>query len=196
MRIVNTFMKTPDEIVKFIMFRKIFKLKDLKLIKENDIAYLSIKLSSRKVRFSIDEVITPEILSEDEIKKFISKTNPYINQKKDIRKYTKKANALFLVKEKLSEIYDQMVKPSYYLVYDEKTNKFVKGEDLPEWYRTQNLNDTETDIRPQDPIVCWSQGDAQKVLQFMISPFEEMGISHSYVIRAYNSENDLLEGSL
>ena len=126
MRIVNTFMKTPDEIVKFIMFRKIFKLKDLKLIKENDIAYLSIKLSSRKVRFSIDEVITPEILSEDEIKKFISKTNPYINQKKDIRKYTKKANALFLVKEKLSEIYDQMVKPSYYLVCLFVINKIIR----------------------------------------------------------------------
>jgi len=193
MRIVNSFMKTPDEIVKFIMFRKIFKLKDLKLIKENDIAYLSIKLSSRKVRYSIDEVITPDILSEDEIKKFISKINPYISKEKDIRKYKKKANALFLVKEKLSEIYDQMVKPSYYLVYDEKTNKFVKGEDLPEWYRSQNFKDTETDIKPQDPVVCWSEDDAQKVLQFMINPFEEMGISHSYVIRAYNSENDLLE---
>ena len=190
---IYTCMKSPDEIVQFIMFRKIFKLSDLKLIKENDIAYLSIKLSSRKVRFSIDEVITPNILPEEEVKKFIAKTNPYISKEKDIRKYTKKANALFLVKEKLSEIYDQMVKPSYYLVFDEKTNKFVKGEDLPEWYRKQNLRDTETNIRPQDPVVCWSEDDAQKVLQFMANPFEEMGISHSLCIRAYNSENDLLE---
>jgi len=68
---VNNFMKTPDELIQFIVFRKIFKLNDLKNIKENDIAYLSIKLSSRKVKFKVDELITSNVLPKEEVEKFI-----------------------------------------------------------------------------------------------------------------------------
>jgi len=175
------------------MFRKIFKLKDLKNIKENDLAYLNLKLSSRKIRFNIDEMITNEILTEEEVKNFIAKTNPYITQENQIKKYRKKANLLFSLKQKLSKIYDQMIKPSYYLVFDEKTNEFVKNDDLPEWYKSQNLKDYDDSMGPKKPLICWSEEDAFKALRFMSEPFENMGIKHSYVIRAYNAENDLLE---
>jgi hypothetical protein len=190
---VNNFMKTPDELIQFIVFRKIFKLNDLKNIKENDIAYLSIKLSSRKVKFKVDELITSNVLPKEEVEKFIKKINPYISKESDIKKYTKKANFLFLVKEKLEEIYLQMVKPSYYLIFDEKTNNFVKGEDLPEWYKTRFLKDCDDSLGKEKPIISWSEDDAKKILQFMAEPFEKMGIKHSYLIRTYNSENELLE---
>jgi hypothetical protein len=190
---VNNFMKTPDELIQFIVFRKIFKLNDLKNIKENDIAYLSIKLSSRKVKFKVDELITSNVLPKEEVEKFIKKINPYISKENDIRKYTKKANFLFFVKEKLEEIYLQMVKPSYYLIFDEKTNNFVKGEDLPEWYKTRFLKDCDDSLGKEKPIISWSEDDAKKILQFMAEPFEKMGIKHSYLIRTYNSENELLE---
>jgi len=97
-------MKNCDDIIKFIMFRKILKLSDLKNIKENDLAYLNLKLSAKKVKFEIDIITTPNILSEQEVKQFIEKTNPYISKEREIRKYTKKANILFLIKEKLSDI--------------------------------------------------------------------------------------------
>jgi len=190
---VNNFMKTPDELIQFIVFRKVFKLNDLKNIKENDIAYLSIKLSSRKVKFKVDELITSNVLPKEEVEKFIKKINPYISKESDIKKYTKKANFLFLVKEKLEEIYLQMVKPSYYLIFDEKTNNFVKGEDLPEWYKTRFLKDCDDSLGKEKPIISWSEDDAKKILQFMAEPFEKMGIKHSYLIRTYNSENELLE---
>lgn len=186
-------MKTPDELIQFIVFRKIFKLNDLKNIKENDIAYLSIKLSSRKVKFKVDELITSNVLPKEEVEKFIKKINPYISKESDIKKYTKKANFLFLVKEKLEEIYLQMVKPSYYLIFDEKTNNFVKGEDLPEWYKTRFLKDCDDSLGKEKPIISWSEDDAKKILQFIAEPFEKMGIKHSYLIRTYNSENELLE---
>lgn len=186
-------MKTCEDIIKFILFRKLFKLKDLKDIKENDLAYLSIKLSSRKIKFEIDVVVIPDILPEEEIKKFIARTNPYITKENQIRKYRKKANLMFLLKEKFSEIYDQMIKPSYYLVFDEKTNSFVKGEDIPEWYKTQFLKDRDESLSKEKPLICWSENDAQNILKFMADPFENMGIKHSYVIRAYNADNDLLE---
>lgn len=186
-------MKTCDDIIKFILFRKLFKLKDLKDIKENDLAYLSIKLSSRKIKFEIDVVTTPDILPEEEVKKFIARTNPYITKENQIRKYRKKANLMFLLKEKFSEIYEQLIKPSYYLVLDEKTNSFVKGEDIPEWYKTQFLKNYDDKFGKEKPIVCYLEKDATNILKFMAEPFENMGIKHSFVIRAYNSEDDLLE---
>jgi len=190
---INTYMKNCDDIIKFIMFRKILKLSDLKSIKENDLAYLNLKLSAKKVRFEVDVITTPSILSEQEVKQFIEKTNPYISKEREIRKYTKKANILFLIKEKLSEIYDQMIKPSYYLVFDENKNDFVKAEEIPEWYRNQHLEDYDQSIGDNKPIVCWNEKDAQKTLEFMAEPYVKMGIKHSFSVKVFNSENECLE---
>jgi GDPmannose 4,6-dehydratase len=130
---------------------------------------------------------------EYSVKHFIEKTNPYISKETEIRKYTKKANILFLIKEKLSEIYDQMVKPSYYLVFDENKNDFVKAEEIPEWYRNQHLEDYDQSIGDNKPIVCWNEKDAQKTLEFMAVPYVKMGIKHSFSVKVFNSENECLE---
>ena len=119
--------------MKDISFDGIVDFDELSIIEDEIGDFIA---NSNSLKFEIDIITTPNILSEQEVKQFIEKTNPYISKEREIRKYTKKANILFLIKEKLSEIYDQMVKPSYYLVFDENKNDFVKA--LSYWASAPN----------------------------------------------------------
>lgn len=186
-------MDLKDDIINYIVKKKLFSLAEIKKIKESDLAFLSTKISAKKIKINYGTIDVEETLTDEEIKDFIEKTNPYISQDKDIIKYTKKANFINKLRNYLISYYDKSNIPIYYLIVNMEEKSFICPSDIPQWFVKKFLD---SDVNCNDsskPLLCWNLDEAEMVYNFVVNPFEKLGIKHSFSIRAFNSENEVLE---
>ena len=184
-------MHSKDDIINYIINKKYFSTKELEKIQENDISYLATKVSAKKIKINYNEIHLINQLSDIEINKFISNTNPYISSDKHTEKYIKKANFMFELRKELIKYYEKIKKPFYYLVLNDKS--FVCPNDIPKWFIEKYLDpDIDASVNTK-PLVCWNLEKAQMVYDFITKPFEVMGLMHHYCIKAFNTENEILD---
>lgn len=183
-------MNSKDDIINYIVKRKIFSTEELKKIEENDIAYLANKLSARKIKINYNEFNVKNEISEDELKCFIEKTNPYISSDRDLTKYKKKANLIQELKNGLISYYKKIKSPYYYLIINSKDGSFICPSDVPEYLLDDKITDLNTRAKP---LICWDIKYAEKIYDFIIRPYEKMGIKHFYFIKAFNAQNEILD---
>ena len=74
--------------------RNFFHLQKSKRLKKVIWHFYQLRYQLKKSKINYGTIDVEETLTDEEIKDFIEKTNPYISQDKDIIKYTKKAKFL------------------------------------------------------------------------------------------------------